>query len=288
MSEYILVVDDSPTVRAAAEFALKEKGFNVKTAENGIDGLSKLESIHVEGNKTSMIISDINMPEMDGFTFIRTVKKSSFKTIPILVLTTESQKSVKMAGKETGAVDWLVKPFTPDQLENVIKKFVTQDEGEGKPAKAEDVDKLLHIFSDEMSELIPQIERKLERFGDDLTNTQLIESLIRMVHHLRISASFTGCEGISKFVYAIEEHTFKRVIDKKVVAKKELVSILATAVNVVKKMILTAVEGNVDKDTDGDILVDMGDVESRLKRYLDEKRVLSGKERRQRDILDDN
>ena len=71
-----------------------------------------------------MILSDINMPVMDGLTFIRNVKKTSCKFIPILVLTTESQASKKAEGKAAGAAGWLVKPFQPEQLVAVVKKFI--------------------------------------------------------------------------------------------------------------------------------------------------------------------
>jgi two-component system chemotaxis response regulator CheY len=77
-----------------------------------------------EGKHVAMIISDINMPVMDGIAFIKEVKKTPFKYTPILVLTTESQEDKKMEGKKAGASGWLVKPFKPEQLINVTKKFV--------------------------------------------------------------------------------------------------------------------------------------------------------------------
>ncbi|HPV20452.1 MAG TPA: response regulator, partial [bacterium] len=76
------------------------------------------------GEKVDMIISDINMPVMDGITFIKEVKKGDFRFIPILILTTESENSKKMEGKAAGASGWLVKPFKPEQLVWVVKKFV--------------------------------------------------------------------------------------------------------------------------------------------------------------------
>jgi two-component system chemotaxis response regulator CheY len=77
-----------------------------------------------DGENIGMIISDINMPIMDGITFIHEVKKTPFKYTPILVLTTESQEEMKMKGKKAGASGWLVKPFKPEQLVYVTKKFM--------------------------------------------------------------------------------------------------------------------------------------------------------------------
>lgn len=125
MSRNILIVDDSATLRASVKFSLTEAGYSVEEAFNGRDGLRRLEELQAKGSQVSLIISDINMPEMDGISFIKEVKKvSTFRFIPILILTTESQDSKKMEGKEAGAAGWLVKPFTNDQLVGVVKKFV--------------------------------------------------------------------------------------------------------------------------------------------------------------------
>jgi two-component system chemotaxis response regulator CheY len=125
MSEkYVLVVDDSATLRVSLNYTLKEAGFDAINAVNGKDGLDKLQQAMNEGKHVAMIISDINMPVMDGITFIKEVKKTPFKYTPILVLTTESQEDKKMEGKKAGASGWLVKPFKPEQLINVTKKFV--------------------------------------------------------------------------------------------------------------------------------------------------------------------
>jgi two-component system chemotaxis response regulator CheY len=125
MSEkYVLVVDDSATLRVSVNYTLKEAGFDAINAVNGKDGLDKLQQAMNEGKHVAMIISDINMPVMDGITFIKEVKKTPFKYTPILVLTTESQEDKKMEGKKAGASGWLVKPFKPEQLIYVTKKFV--------------------------------------------------------------------------------------------------------------------------------------------------------------------
>ncbi|MDI6716346.1 MAG: response regulator [Actinomycetota bacterium] len=125
MSGNILIVDDSATLRASVKFSLSGAGYGVEEAVNGKDALQKLQSLQSSGNQVSLIITDINMPEMDGITFVREVKKiASLRFIPILILTTESQDSKKMEGKEAGAAGWLVKPFNSDQLIGVVKKFV--------------------------------------------------------------------------------------------------------------------------------------------------------------------
>lgn len=120
----ILVVDDSATLRASVNYTLKEAGFETIDAVNGVDGLDKLNQAMKSGEQIGMIISDINMPVMDGITFIHEVKKTPFKYTPILVLTTESQEEMKLKGKKAGASGWLVKPFKPEQLIYVTKKFM--------------------------------------------------------------------------------------------------------------------------------------------------------------------
>ncbi len=124
MKKKILVVDDSATLRASVNYTLKSAGFETINAVNGADGLEKLTEAHKKGDQIGMIISDINMPFMDGITFIKEVKKTPFKFLPILVLTTESQDDMKLKGKQAGASGWLVKPFKPEQLVYVTKKFM--------------------------------------------------------------------------------------------------------------------------------------------------------------------
>ncbi len=123
MARNILIVDDSLTIRSSLEYCLKEAGFNVVAALDGIDGIEKLKSMNDSG--VSAIITDVNMPRMDGITFTENVKKSSFRSTPVLILTTETQESRKQQGRAAGAAGWLVKPFQPEQLIAVINK-VTQ------------------------------------------------------------------------------------------------------------------------------------------------------------------
>jgi len=124
MTESILIVDDSPTLRASLQFSLGSAGYKVIEAKDGKDALTTLKNLEDEGKSLSMIITDINMPEMDGINFIKEVKKTSFKFTPIIVLTTESQQAKKMEGKIAGATGWLVKPFGSDQLIEVVQRIL--------------------------------------------------------------------------------------------------------------------------------------------------------------------
>lgn len=121
----IMVVDDSRTVRTSMEYLLKNNGYEVFTADDGADGLKKVSERIAAGQKPDLIITDINMPNMGGLDFIRNLKANmSTKFIPVLILTTESQESMKMEGKKAGAAGWIVKPYQPEQLVAVVKRFI--------------------------------------------------------------------------------------------------------------------------------------------------------------------
>jgi two-component system chemotaxis response regulator CheY len=120
MGKMILTVDDSSSVRQMVGFALKNAGYDVQEACDGKDALSKLNS-----GKVNMIITDLNMPNMDGIELIRQVRANpAYKFVPIVMLTTESQADKKQAGKSAGATGWIIKPFKPDQLVAVVKKLL--------------------------------------------------------------------------------------------------------------------------------------------------------------------
>lgn len=124
MSKLVLIVDDSPVFRASMRFFLERAGFSVAEAGDGADGLRMLDQLESGGTRPSMILTDINMPRMDGITFVKEVKKGTHRFTPLLVLTTESQNDKKMEGKAAGATGWLVKPFDESQLIAVVRKFV--------------------------------------------------------------------------------------------------------------------------------------------------------------------
>jgi len=123
MKRYILIIDDSPTIRVSVELAIKELGFPVKQAENGQDALDKIDEIKKGGDEIALCISDINMPVMNGIDFIIEFRKDD-KFTPIVVLTTEAEKEMIQKGKSSGASGWIIKPFQADDLINVVKRFV--------------------------------------------------------------------------------------------------------------------------------------------------------------------
>ncbi len=109
----LLIVDDSTMLRDMLSYALNEGGYNdVVEAVDGVDGLEKAKSTQFD-----LVITDINMPNMDGLTFVEELRKlSQYAKSPILVLTTERSDEMKTKGKAAGATGWIVKPFVPDQL----------------------------------------------------------------------------------------------------------------------------------------------------------------------------
>lgn len=116
----ILIVDDSASVRQVVSITLRQAGYDVIEGNDGKDALSKLT-----GQKVHLIISDVNMPNMDGISLVRAVKQlPAYKFTPIVMLTTESQEAKKREGQEAGAKAWIVKPFKPDQLLGVVQKLV--------------------------------------------------------------------------------------------------------------------------------------------------------------------
>jgi len=122
MAKTALIVDDSTSMRQMVGLTLRTAGFTVVEGANGQEALGKLAG---SGGKVDLIITDLNMPVMDGLTFIRQVRaQAPCRFTPILMLTTESQESRKAEGKTAGATGWIVKPFNPDQLLKVIGKVL--------------------------------------------------------------------------------------------------------------------------------------------------------------------
>ena len=116
----IMTVDDSASLRQMVGFVLRDAGYEVVEAVDGLDGLSKLKNRELD-----LILSDINMPRMDGLEFTRQVRAiAQYKFVPIVLLTTESHAEKKQQGKAAGATAWIVKPFSPNQLLAVVKKVM--------------------------------------------------------------------------------------------------------------------------------------------------------------------
>jgi two-component system chemotaxis response regulator CheY len=120
MTASILTVDDSASLRMAIRIALTGAGYAVTEASDGVDGLAKAAETRFD-----MIVTDLNMPNMDGLTMIRELRTQPAQTgIPIIFLTTESDADMKAQAKAAGATGWLVKPFVPDQLVKVARKVL--------------------------------------------------------------------------------------------------------------------------------------------------------------------
>jgi two-component system chemotaxis response regulator CheY len=119
MAKKILVVDDSASIRQVVSIALKGAGYEVVDACDGKDALSKMT-----GDKLNLIISDVNMPNMDGITFVKEVKKHPrYKFTPVIMLTTEASADKMAEGRAAGAKAWIIKPFQPAQMLDAVAKL---------------------------------------------------------------------------------------------------------------------------------------------------------------------
>lgn len=121
-SKKILIVDDSISIRKSVSFILAQAGYTVVEAEDGLVGLNKAKA---EIEKFGLVITDINMPNMDGIQLIKELRKlDGYKFTAIIALTTENQESKMQEGKAAGATGWIVKPFSADKLLAVVKKII--------------------------------------------------------------------------------------------------------------------------------------------------------------------
>ena len=120
MAKNILVIDDSASLREVVAIVLRGAGYSVIEAVDGVDALSKL---HL--SKINLAICDVNMPLMDGITFVKEAKKlPNYRFMPIIMLTTESRESRKQEGQMAGAKAWVVKPFRPEQILQAVSKLM--------------------------------------------------------------------------------------------------------------------------------------------------------------------
>ncbi len=120
MSARILTVDDSASIRLTTRVALSNAGYAITEAVDGMDGLSKLK-----GGQFDLVVTDLNMPNMDGLTMIRELRKiPSCMGVPVIFLTTESDNELKQQAKSAGATGWLTKPFDPESLVKIVKKVL--------------------------------------------------------------------------------------------------------------------------------------------------------------------
>jgi two-component system chemotaxis response regulator CheY len=124
MKRVILVVDDSPTVRKFVSVSLAMQGFTVVTACDGMDALEKLPKSNVD-----LVITDLNMPNMDGFELIRTLRESdAYRELPVIILSSLSDQSSKELGGELGVTSYLVKPFSLEKIQYEVSKYVSWSE----------------------------------------------------------------------------------------------------------------------------------------------------------------
>jgi two-component system, chemotaxis family, chemotaxis protein CheY len=120
MAKTLLIVDDSASIRQVVSMTLKGAGYDVIEACDGVDALGKLK-----GQKVNLIISDINMPNMDGLALLEAVKKQpAYKFTPFMMLTTETEQTKRERAKAAGAKAWVVKPFQPQQMLDAVAKLV--------------------------------------------------------------------------------------------------------------------------------------------------------------------
>jgi two-component system chemotaxis response regulator CheY len=120
MAKKVLIVDDSSSVRTVARMALREKGYEVVEASNGQEALVKLDS-----ERCHLVISDVNMPLMDGITLLKEIKRHpNYKFTPVIMLTTEAGEDKKQEGRAAGAKAWITKPFQPQILVDAVSKLI--------------------------------------------------------------------------------------------------------------------------------------------------------------------
>jgi two-component system chemotaxis response regulator CheY len=120
MTTTILAVDDSASMRQMVSFTLRHAGYEVVEAVDGVEALE-----YARGNVVNLVLTDVNMPKMDGITLVRELRRlESYRYVPLLMLTTEAGQEKKMEGRKAGATGWLVKPFNPDKLLATIAKVL--------------------------------------------------------------------------------------------------------------------------------------------------------------------
>jgi two-component system chemotaxis response regulator CheY len=120
MAKKVLIVDDSSSVRTVARMALRERGYEVIEASNGKEALEKLDS-----ERCHLVISDVNMPTMDGITLLKEIKRHpNYKFTPVIMLTTEAGEDKKQEGRAAGAKAWITKPFQPQLLVDAVAKLI--------------------------------------------------------------------------------------------------------------------------------------------------------------------
>lgn len=213
MTASILTVDDSPSLRMAIKIALTGAGYAVTEAGDGVEGLTK-----AKGAKFDLIITDLNMPNMDGLTMIRELRKDPAQCgTPIIFLTTESDDAMKQQAKAAGATGWLVKPFPR-----------TADQGLAQGARPVSGGDPIAAFRVEAGDLLDQIEQGLLDLTHRLEDRDLIDAVFRGLHTLKGSGAMFGFDALASFTHHCET-AFDRVRKGLAPATQGLVAVILSA-----------------------------------------------------------
>ncbi len=254
MIKTIMTVDDSASVRLMVNFTLKEQGYEIIEAENGIDALRKLEKKQIH-----MLITDINMPEMDGISLVKSLRANpDYKFIPIILLTTESQIEKKNAGK-AGRGHRL-----DCQALQAGPVGCGCQEGAGMK---DEFEKLVEVFKEETSELLSELESSLLELEKDPRNEDAISAIFRAFHSIKGSGGMFGFDNISSFTHEIET-VYDLVRSGKVLTDKPLIDLTLTSCDVIREM--TGTPAAVLDDRAQGIL-------SSFKKYLSEEKAAGKK-----------
>jgi two-component system chemotaxis sensor kinase CheA len=243
MSKRILSVDDSASMRQMVSFTLKKEGYEVIEASDGQDALAKLK-----GTPVNMVITDLHMPNMDGIELIKSIRSdSAYKFMPIVMLTTESNQDKKDLGRQAGATGWIVKPFKPDQLINVVRKLLGEDGGGGI------MDAQKQLYREEAYELLADLEEALIEVEQDPGNNDTVNRIFRAMHTIKGSGAMFGFDDIAKFTHTIET-VYDLIRGGKLSVTEDLISLTLRSCDQIKLMLgASEGQGAVDDTATGEI-----------------------------------
>ena len=240
MTKTILTVDDSRMMREMLLMSLREAGFNVVQAEDGLDGLSKLADA-----KPDVIITDINMPRMDGFGFIEGVRKDArYRATPILVLSTESDAAKKIASARTpGATGWIVKAVQ----HGIVSE---RDPPRVLPKRSRSMDPLdaiKTVYFQECAELLADLEQGLLALESGEDDGDTINAVFRAVHSVKGGAGAFGFNALVSFAHVFET-TLDDMRSGRLTPDNDSVKVMLRASDVLSDLVLAAKgEGSVDE-----------------------------------------
>ena len=237
MSRLILVVDDSPTMRGMVSHALNEAGFTTKEAENGKDALIKLTMMEEGGAKPDVIVTDINMPEMDGIELVKEIRKlSAFKHVPVLVLTTDNTDE-KERGREGGRSDRLV---------GEAVRLGIDPEGNTKGAASVngDYSKFLQTFFEEVTEHLSVLESGLLTLEQNPDDVEVLYRIFRSVHTIKGAGPMFGFTTMSRFAHKVET-LLDPLRNRKFSATRQIIDLLLESADCLNMLVEAAKNGTV-------------------------------------------